>query len=120
MIKIALKHFIYEKCISILFDTINRNFRIPKVKKFSYEMFHFYQHYGYIKACEGGMVYVFYNCTVDKITPTTIVIVHEKTVKYDKNGNKIYNTQYTQGGNLTSIIYYDQIIETSSPRTYYD
>jgi len=30
MIKIALKHFIYEKCIDILFNAITRNFSIVK------------------------------------------------------------------------------------------
>lgn len=30
MIKIFLKHLIYEKCIDILFDSIYRNFTIPQ------------------------------------------------------------------------------------------
>jgi len=30
MIKIALKHFIYEKCIDTIFNAINRNFAVIK------------------------------------------------------------------------------------------
>ena len=30
MIKVALKHFIYEKCINVIFDTIINNFSLSK------------------------------------------------------------------------------------------
>jgi len=38
MIKIAIKHFIYEKCINVLFGAIKRNFRTPPKFKFEVGM----------------------------------------------------------------------------------
>ena len=35
MIKIALKHFIYEKCINVIFNAIKRNFMNAPIPEFS-------------------------------------------------------------------------------------
>lgn len=37
MIKIALKHFIYEVCIDTLFDSLYKNFVLPKITKCPYD-----------------------------------------------------------------------------------
>lgn len=51
MIKIALKHFIYEKCIDTLFNAIFRNFSV--IKKGGTEKLHPY----FLDMANNGMIY---------------------------------------------------------------
>jgi len=109
MIKIALKHFIYEKCISVLFDTINRNFRLPKATQFCV-----HQQYDYIKAYQDGVVCTFYICSIFQVNTNYIIIKHRSCVEY---GILFKNRKYTNYPHandcFASLIYYNQIMEVS-------
>ena len=62
MIKIALKHWIYEKCIDVLFKTINNNFLLGhKVNEFKVgDKFE----YIVIKDSNPGYLIRMYDCTI--------------------------------------------------------
>ena len=112
MIKIAIKHFIYDKCISVLFNAINRNFHIPKVKKFTADMFHEGDTYNYIKVYVNGMESTFYECSIRNAYPDRIVLICKGYVNRDKSGN--INIKSESIVEQICIVTYYNIIETSN------
>jgi len=113
MIKIALKHFIYEKCINVLFDGIINNFSTQKVIKFTADMFHKGDAYNYIKVYHDDKLRIFYECSIDILCPRSIAITYERYVECDKEGNR--NDSYKYAPVVRAFLLYDEIIETSDP-----
>jgi len=112
MIKIAIKHFIYEKCISILFDFINRNFPIHKVKKFTADMFREGAQYNYIKISypDVYLLRILYECRIHTVYPNSILITYDRYVDYVNTENKS-SKKFDMGS--TCFVGYNQIIEIS-------
>jgi len=69
MFKIYLKHLIFEKCINILFDAINKNFCNHKAKKFTFDMFHIGDTYDYMQIRFDGKIWVLYECRIHDLFP---------------------------------------------------
>ena len=115
MIKIALKHYIYEKCISILFDFINRNFPIHKVKKYTIDMFHKGDLYDYIKVIRHNDVICLYECRITELHPKygIIEVAHKKYAEYDKTGNMINENPTPSYMTRRHSLRPEQIIRTS-------
>lgn len=111
MIKIALKHYIYENCISIFFDFINRNFHTPKLKKITASMFREGDSYNYIQILIDGISYTLYDCNIKSVCFNKIVITYAREVEYDKAGN--IKSLREKSSSLCSGLFYDDIVEIS-------
>ena len=85
MIKIALKHYIYEKCISILFNAINRNFRKP-VKK-SHFTFEVGEHYSFITIVEKTRILELTDVNIKNVIGSTLDATVGSYKAFDINYN---------------------------------
>lgn len=76
MIKIALKHFIYEKCINVLFDGILNNFSASKNGEFKVgDRFHSIQvKFESTRVNLSEIQTTLYNCTIMDILQGTVLI----------------------------------------------
>ena len=63
MIKVALKHFIYEKCIDTVFKGIVKNFVVPALNV----DFTIGDSFYYIETNNGYHQYIYHNATIAKI-----------------------------------------------------
>lgn len=87
MIKVVLKHFIYEKCLNVLFDGILNNFLVSENKEFNIgDCFKYIQTRGFDKPI------IFYNCTIINTLQRSLLIEYamgDSTIDTDIN-NKDY------------------------------
>jgi hypothetical protein len=108
MIKIALKHWIYDYCIKLLFEKISLNFNTFNIK----QKFKVGEKYRIIEELGGtGYGRIYYNCVVTNgdyewFGSVFIDIKHERRELYKPN-NIIF---LTQEQNLTSTVLVKHII----------
>jgi len=88
MIKIALKHWIYEQCVNVLFDNIYNNFKVNALVR----QLKLGEHYSSIYTRFGSEYYNFRNCTVRR-TPkhfrdSDVKISFTETIDYGQSPRK--------------------------------
>lgn len=115
MIKIVLKHWIYEKCINVLFNTIDRNFNTPtssrvKIGKCYSKIIIDYTLYPYatdITDTDRVIQCIYYNCIVTHVDDKYFRYTTNRVDTYDKSDkpriNK-YNNDVERCQLIDSII----------------
>jgi len=88
MIKVALKHFIYEKCIDVIFDGIINNFSVSK-KRFNVD-----DRFTEIKVrltnWSNDRYTVLYDCTILDNIQGTVLIEHHSHMEANRDEIHIY------------------------------
>ena len=103
MIIVALKHFVYEKALDVLFSGIEGNFMN-----------------GTNTAVEVGRTYScifipleehkFYGCEVVEVNKDDFVITHKSSTLFDHDIN-MWVCKYPETGEYTSVIYFHESYE---------
>jgi len=107
MIKTALKHFLYEICINVLFSRLGRNFNVFKTRyKFKKG-----DKFRYIKIFlrTRGDFSIYYNCEVWGVWEKSIWITHSNCIEYI--GSKKNVKTPTNGDEFSSTVYFSEIKE---------
>ena len=84
MIKVALKHFIYEKCIELLFSGIRKNFKQPDVV-FKNGAKYMRMDFEWETTTNQRIRYIFHTCTVLSSTVDTVRIKYYGRHRYIDN-----------------------------------
>ena len=104
MIKVFIKHHIYERCINVLFNTISRNFVRPKPDRF--KIGEFWRQIEYYYSNKQYPIY-YHNCTIlEQRTTTTITIQYEYAEIFSYEENKWYSI-----GSSKSVIDIEGIVD---------
>lgn len=82
MIKIALKHFIYEKCINVLFRNITKNFVHPKLGDVRVGAKFRWINYRYDSSDIDSIT--LYNCEIVDIDTVFVCIRHDNRIEFNE------------------------------------
>lgn len=81
MFRIYLKHFIYEKCIDVLFDGIFNNFIISENKEFKVG-----DQFESIRALSSNIHTTLYNCNIMDNMQGTVLIQYRRSTRVFESG----------------------------------
>lgn len=79
MIKIAIKHYIYEICINILFENILFNFKRP-------DCFMIGERYKLIALIQPDQYIELRRCAVARVEPDAVCVYVEQYLEFDDSG----------------------------------
>ena len=104
MIKIALKHWIYEKCIDVLFKYISKNFLISREQN----EFKVRDKFEYIilkpHITDDRLSFRMYNCTILENKHETLLLEFSNSEYFNYNDNYTCKTSVTRcGANIHNV-----------------
>jgi hypothetical protein len=97
MIKVAIKHWIYDYCINLIFEGISSNFRVFNMKNIKigdrFDVIEKIEDKEPFNLKEGGYKSIYYNCVVVNVRiidrGPEIIFFYEKNILLDNKDNVI-------------------------------
>jgi hypothetical protein len=102
MIKVALKHWIYDYCIDLIFDNIFKNFTFFDISKIKVK-----DKFKLIETECSGAIFKCYNCTIQRINSGVICYSCERYDHFYKNGFLFFEEKEREGYNCVGVLHRD-------------